>query len=267
MATGGSPTAFLAPGDPISLHFRPRCGLYLATYRAYDPVTGRWLSRDPIGKAGGINLYAYVHNDPINLRDPTGLQDDPAEQEMQLQNQAATDSAATGMALAKLADIAQLDAMSKAGAQLDPADTNGVLTRAGRALAKHGGGRPGSGAFCKPGGDSSAMRQRGRAATQPIEIGRSPTTSRFLSFGAPRQHHQIPWPRMALLAACRRRHSGLGALYGNQRHPESSKSRRLRVPATNAPITPRSAPELIAGPAPRWLGMAESISSVCPSDK
>jgi len=48
-------------------------GLFLAQYRAYDPRTGRWLSRDPLGEIAGYNLYAYVLNDPINLWDPLGL--------------------------------------------------------------------------------------------------------------------------------------------------------------------------------------------------
>ena len=48
-------------------------GLVLAPYRAYDPETGRWLSRDPIGEAGGINLYGYVGNSPVNLIDLLGL--------------------------------------------------------------------------------------------------------------------------------------------------------------------------------------------------
>jgi len=48
-------------------------GLYLTHYRFYDPKTTRWLNRDPIGYAGGLNLYGYVGNNPINLTDLSGL--------------------------------------------------------------------------------------------------------------------------------------------------------------------------------------------------
>ncbi|MEI2721746.1 MAG: RHS repeat-associated core domain-containing protein [Gemmatimonadales bacterium] len=41
--------------------------------RAYDPGTGRWLQEDPIGVAGGINLYEYNGNNPATWRDPFGL--------------------------------------------------------------------------------------------------------------------------------------------------------------------------------------------------
>jgi RHS repeat-associated protein len=42
-------------------------------YRYYDPVTGRWPSRDPIGERGGENLYGFVYNDPTGWIDILGL--------------------------------------------------------------------------------------------------------------------------------------------------------------------------------------------------
>ena len=60
-------------------------GFYLTEYRAYDPTTARWLSRDPAGEietddgddddgtVGGMNLYGYVDNDPLNYYDDDGL--------------------------------------------------------------------------------------------------------------------------------------------------------------------------------------------------
>jgi RHS repeat-associated protein len=48
-------------------------GLSLTWFRAYDVRLGRWLSRDPIGDAGGLNLYEYVGNGPVNWMDSLGL--------------------------------------------------------------------------------------------------------------------------------------------------------------------------------------------------
>jgi RHS repeat-associated protein len=50
-------------------------GLGINYYRAryYNPATGRFLSEDPLGFEGGINKYAYAGNNPINFRDPSGL--------------------------------------------------------------------------------------------------------------------------------------------------------------------------------------------------
>nr|MDU9044388.1 RHS repeat-associated core domain-containing protein [Candidatus Electrothrix aestuarii] len=47
-------------------------GLYYYGYRYYSPRLGRWLSRDPIGEEGGINLYGFVGNDGGNAIDPAG---------------------------------------------------------------------------------------------------------------------------------------------------------------------------------------------------
>jgi RHS repeat-associated protein len=48
-------------------------GLSVTMFRAYDPNLGRWLSRDPIAEAGGINLYEYCYNNPVRFTDPFGL--------------------------------------------------------------------------------------------------------------------------------------------------------------------------------------------------
>ena len=48
-------------------------GLYNFRARWYDPDTGRWLSKDPIGISGGLNQYEFVYNNPVNYIDPKGL--------------------------------------------------------------------------------------------------------------------------------------------------------------------------------------------------
>ena len=51
----------------------PDTGFYHLRARDYAPMIGRFVQPDPIGMAGGINLYAYVENDPLNRTDPSGL--------------------------------------------------------------------------------------------------------------------------------------------------------------------------------------------------
>src|SRR5690606_24090940 len=45
--------------------------------RWYDPNTGRFLTQDPIGLAGGVNLYAYAGSNPVAFSDPFGLCPEP----------------------------------------------------------------------------------------------------------------------------------------------------------------------------------------------
>jgi RHS repeat-associated protein len=54
--------------------FDGESGLHDNFYRTYDPTVGRYLEADPLGQAGGLNLFAYVESDPINNVDPEGLQ-------------------------------------------------------------------------------------------------------------------------------------------------------------------------------------------------
>ncbi len=47
-------------------------GLYDYGYRHYDPDLQRWLTEDPLGEAGGANLYGFVGNSSLNAVDPYG---------------------------------------------------------------------------------------------------------------------------------------------------------------------------------------------------
>ena len=51
----------------------PELGMYYYKARVYSPTLGRFMQTDPIGVNGGINIYAYTGNDPVNASDPLGL--------------------------------------------------------------------------------------------------------------------------------------------------------------------------------------------------
>lgn len=47
-------------------------GLLYYGYRYYSPTLAKWLNRDPLEEEGGLNLYAFVQNNPINFVDALG---------------------------------------------------------------------------------------------------------------------------------------------------------------------------------------------------
>jgi RHS repeat-associated protein len=79
---GGSPYAYLPPGvagdthiwlGSLPLNQQDETGLAYRRNRYYDPGSGQFTQQDPIGIAGGLNLYGYANGDPINFSDPFGL--------------------------------------------------------------------------------------------------------------------------------------------------------------------------------------------------
>ncbi len=64
----------------VKLYRHSRSGLSLAPVRSYSAVLGRWINRDPLSEVGGLNLYAYSFNSPINFIDPSGLR--PVDQNL-----------------------------------------------------------------------------------------------------------------------------------------------------------------------------------------
>jgi RHS repeat-associated protein len=57
----------------FSTAYDEKIGLSYYGYRFYSPVQGKWITRDPIGFAGGdLNLYRFVGNNAINFYDEDG---------------------------------------------------------------------------------------------------------------------------------------------------------------------------------------------------
>ncbi|MES2709348.1 MAG: RHS repeat-associated core domain-containing protein [Verrucomicrobiota bacterium] len=74
LVPGGNPDSF--PYHYSTKFTDSETGLNYFGYRFYDPERGRWINRDPIEEAGGINLYGMIGNDAANGFDVLGLSPD-----------------------------------------------------------------------------------------------------------------------------------------------------------------------------------------------
>jgi RHS repeat-associated protein len=98
----GNPFRF--PGQ----YFDAETGLHYNYHRYYDPKTGRYLTPDPIGLWGGVNLFAYTINNPVNLIDPLGLWLAPGHRDLTARAMTATNaftSASITMAVTANIDV------------------------------------------------------------------------------------------------------------------------------------------------------------------
>lgn len=70
MATDGNANRYGVVGGVYS---DDSVGLQYMQHRWYSPTLGRFMSRDPLGMRGGVNLYEYAGNNPLGFYDPIGL--------------------------------------------------------------------------------------------------------------------------------------------------------------------------------------------------
>lgn len=72
----GDPSAWGGWYGSLIRDQRDGSGLQYRRNRYYDPATGRFTQEDPIGLAGGWNVYGFANADPVNYSDPYGLKAD-----------------------------------------------------------------------------------------------------------------------------------------------------------------------------------------------
>jgi RHS repeat-associated protein len=72
---GASTASGAASSNPyqFAFHQNDGTGLYYYSARYYSPSLARFISQDPSGVRGGINLYEYAGDQPVNFEDATGL--------------------------------------------------------------------------------------------------------------------------------------------------------------------------------------------------
>ena len=71
---GCGPAMDACPFRHRTRYYDPETWLYYYGYRYYDPSVTKWISKDPLGEAGGWNLTCFCDNDPVNKFDALGLE-------------------------------------------------------------------------------------------------------------------------------------------------------------------------------------------------
>lgn len=176
----------------------PELGLYHYKARIYSPTLGRFLQMDPIGYEGGLHLYAYVENDPVNATDPTGLL--RCEENVQCADVHAAAASARARATDAQAGLVTLASAVESGAELTEAQQSlkstfeekfgpGSSTSANISrVADHFGrvaekiGAEGSGASVTI--HSAMLSSNGGMATAPVGGNQINIYQRFFAMGA-----------------------------------------------------------------------------------
>ena len=164
-------------------------GLTYMQARYYDPLIGRFYSNDPIGfrNVHSFNRYAYANNNPYKNVDPDGKWAIPLIVGLEELGKAALVTAGvigTGAGIEQTINAISENSATpnpESGKEPDPADKNGELTKAGRAIQKHG-SRPGS-AFPPATGNAESKNKQGQGVLEDIVNNPDSTTNEGNRFG------------------------------------------------------------------------------------
>ena len=134
-STGANDTPY-GFGGQAGYYTDSETGLSLATYRYYDPNEGRWLTRDPIGYLGGMDLYAYCDGNPVGAIDPSGL--DPEDEELEAYYRQTNPAYALNAAFTTNGNNQRNKDLKTIGANSDYAFKNPVGIDMGKFMAQKG---------------------------------------------------------------------------------------------------------------------------------